>query len=177
MNNLHFLIFMSKTTQFKFLIKNKEEFERNIRSKKIEFGEESVHSYTYFKIPKAFDLDAILRIKESKEKISTDLKIKENRSGEYDHFESAIGDMDQMTQIYSRLGYEPIVTFHKTRKTFQNEFVRLDLDLVKELGTFLEVKFSMDKIEKVKKFLKNLGVDINKADKRSNIDIYTSLLK
>lgn len=168
---------MSKTTQFKFLIKNKKEFEKNIKSKKIEFGEESVHSYTYFKIPEAININAVLRIKESKTKISTDLKMKENRSGEYDHFESAIGDIDQMTQIYSHLGYEPIVTFHKTRKTFQDKFVRLDLDLVKELGTFLEVKFSMDKIEEVKKFLKNLGIDINKADKRSNVDIYTSLLK
>ena len=163
---------MSKITQFKFLIKDKKEFKKNIKSKGIEFGEESIHLYTYFKMPKAFDLNATLRIKKSKEKISTDLKIKENRSGEYDHFESVVGDIDQMTQIYSHLGYELIVTFHKIRKTFQNEFIRLDLDSVEELGTFLEVKFSMDKIEEVKKFLEDLGINIDEADKRSNIDIY-----
>ena len=77
-----------------------------------------------------------------------------------------------MKQIYSYLGCEPIVTFHKSRKTFQNELVRLDLDSIDELGIFLEVKFSMDKTKEVQKFLENFNIDINKADKRSNIDIY-----
>ena len=99
-------------------------------------------------------------------------KVKRNESGEYDHFESSIDDSNQLMQIYSNLGCKPIVTFHKSRRTFQNNLIRLDFDSVDELGIFLEVKFSMDKLEEVQKFLENLGLDINKADKRSNIDIY-----
>jgi len=163
---------MSKTTQFKFIIQNKEEFEKDLKSKGIEFGEQSTHSYTYFKIPESLNLNATLRTKESKGQISTDMKVKRNESGEYDHFESSIEDSDQLMQIYSNLGCKPIVTFHKSRRTFQNNLIRLDFDSVDELGIFLEVKFSMDKLEEVQKFLENLGLDINKADKRSNIDIY-----
>ncbi|MCK5490672.1 MAG: hypothetical protein KAI67_02400 [Candidatus Pacebacteria bacterium] len=67
---------MTQITQFKFSIENKKEFERKLNSKGMEFGEESIYSYTYFKIPKIFNLNATLRIKESSNKISTDMKVK-----------------------------------------------------------------------------------------------------
>ena len=154
------------TTQLNFLVQ--PSIEAFLSSKGISFSEPSTHEYTYFKT----NSNSTLRIKVSKDDVSTDMKIKTDDSGTYTHLETDIKDAEALKKIYINLGYKPIVTFHKTRKTFKNDIIRLDLDNVKELGTFLEVKFSKDNLDQVKTFLNNINLKIEDADRRSNIDIY-----
>lgn len=168
---------METLVQYKFAIKDKDSFEKLAKSKNIKFSNETTHAYTYFEVPSEKDSFTVLRIKETDKKKSTDMKIRNNKTGEWQHFETKIENPEQLKNIFKNIGCKPIVTFHKSRKTHIGEFIRLDLDTTKELGTFLEVKFSLNKKEEVEKFLTKLGVDISKSDKRSVIEIYLSKRK
>ena len=119
----------------------------------------------------------VLRIKKSKDVQKLDMKIRNNKTNEWEHFESNIEKDDQVQSILKRLGCLPIFTFRKHRQTWKNKFICLDLDTTKELGTFLEVKFDLSNKEKAEQFLQELNVDPNKHDKRSVIEIYKEKYK
>lgn len=102
------------------------------------------------------------------------MKVRNNENGQWDRFESKIDNSEQVKNILEKIGCKTIFTFHKTRQTFSNDFIRIDLDTIKELGTFLEVKFLADNKEKAEQFLTTLEIDLKKHDKRSIIEIYLS---
>ncbi|MCK5084538.1 MAG: CYTH domain-containing protein [Candidatus Pacebacteria bacterium] len=163
---------MTKKIQYKFQV------ERDLildiaKSKNIEFSSAVKHAYTYFETPSKNERSfVVLRIKVSEGKQKMDMKIRDNDTGEWQHFEFDIGSAEQAQFILEQIGCKPIFTFHKNRQTWVGDFIRLDLDSTKELGTFLEVKFNSDDQTKAERFLQDLGVDPSKHDKRSVIEIY-----
>ncbi len=163
--------FMEKKVQYKFQVE--DDFKNKVKVKNVEFGPAVKYAYIYFEVPNTNDnFYSILRIKKSQGVQKLDMKIRDNKTGEWEHFESDIQRADQVQSILERLGYLPIFTFHKYRQTWKNEFIRFDLDTTKELGMFLEVKFNLSDKRKVDKFLQEFGIDSSKHDKRSVIEIY-----
>lgn len=166
-----------KVLQYKYAIETRQSLIKKLQSKNIKLTAPVAHAYTYFEQPfndsSAF---AVLRLKESKDKNAIDMKIR-NKSGEWTGYESAVGDVDQMKGILNSLGCRKIFTFHKKRQTFINNFIRLDVDTTKELGTFLEVKFLPRNKARAEQFLQELGIDVGSYDKRSVIEIYLSKYK
>lgn len=90
-----------------------------------------------------------------------------------DEFETEIENPDQLEKIFSALNFKKLVTVEKEREiyTYKDEF-EIALDIVKELGYFIEVEAMKNfgsieaTREKVFEFAKNLGLDISKTDKR-----------
>ena len=166
---------MKNEYQYKFHIKNKNIFVAKLKAKNILLSDFVNHKYTYFESPKKENnIFIVLRIKESQDKKAIDIKIRNNENGQWGRFESKIDNSEQMKNILEKIGCKIIFIFHKTRQTFDNDFIRIDLDVIKELGTFLEVKFLADNKKKAEQFLIDLGVDLKEQDKRSIIEIYLS---
>ena len=163
---------MEKKVQYKFQVE-KGPILDVAKSKDVKFGPTIEHAYTYFEVPVASDRSfVVLRIKTSEGTQKLDMNIRNNETGEWEHFESNISNADQIQSILEHIGCKPIFTFHKKRQTWIGDFIRLDLDTTKELGTFLEVKFDLDKKVKAEKFLQDLNIDPSTHDKRSVIEIY-----
>ncbi|MCD6229557.1 MAG: CYTH domain-containing protein [Candidatus Diapherotrites archaeon] len=165
---------MKNEYQYKFPISSRNDFTEKLQSENIKLTEPTIHTYTYFELPVKTSAFAVLRIKESAGKETIDMKIRNNQSGQWERFETQVEEPNQLRKILEGLGCNPIVTFRKTRQTFVNSFIRLDLDSTKELGTFLETKFLADNKKKAEEFLADLEIDVTKHDKRSVIEIYLS---
>ncbi len=162
---------MEKRVQYKFQVSNS--FIDDAEDKGIAFSLPVEHTYTYFEVLR--DRNApfmVLRLKESLGVQKLDMKIRTDKTGEWEHFESGVGNGQHIQAILERLGCKPIFTFHKHRSTWQNKIIRFDLDTTKELGTFLEVKFDLKVKANAEQFLRDLGVDPKSHDKRSVIEIY-----
>ena len=169
---------MKNEYQYKFRVEDKDAFIVKLKAKNILLLNPVNHKYTYFKSPKKENnIFTVLRIKESQNKKAIDMKVRNNENGQWDRFESKIDNSEQVENILEKIGCKTIYTFHKTRQTFSNDFIRIDLDTIKELGTFLEVKFLANNKEKAEQFLTVLGVDLKKHDKRSIVEIYLSKRK
>lgn len=56
-------------------------------------------------------------------------------------YRSSVEKPEQIKSILERLGCRTAGVFHKTRRTFENEYIRIDLDEIENIGTFLEIKF------------------------------------
>lgn len=90
-----------------------------------------------------------------------------------DEFETEIRDAEQLKKIFSALGFKELVTVEKDRETYTyNDELEISLDIVKELGYFIEIEATKDfgsveaAREKLFEFAKNLGTDISKEEKR-----------
>ncbi|MCK5476306.1 MAG: CYTH domain-containing protein [Candidatus Aenigmarchaeota archaeon] len=168
---------MVKKVQYKFQVE-KEQILDVFKSKGIKFSSSIEHTYTYFEVPKKDKCSfIILRTIVSEGAQKMDMKIHNNKTGESKHFESSVGNIKQVQSIFKHIGCKLIFTFHKHRQTWIGEFIRLDLDTTKELGTFLEVKFDLEDRIKAEEFLRDLNIDSGKQDKRSIIEIYLEKYK
>lgn len=159
--------------QYKFHLENKNEVLEKLRLKKIELTPSINYVYTYFKPPRRIKSSfAVIRVKESEKERTIDMKIRNNKTEEWEHYESKIDDPTQVTKILETIGCKPMVIFRKSRQTFINQFLRLDVDAYKGLGVFLEVKFKISNRKNVEFFLRQIGVDPAKHDRRSIVEIY-----
>lgn len=164
---------MANEYQYKFSLNDGDAFAKELKEKDIDLIGPFKHSYTYFEPPlreKAAFM--VLRLKESENERSLDLKIRDEKSLRWEKYESKIEDPQEIGKILESLGCHPIVTFKKTRKTYLNDFIRLDLDDIKDMGVFLEAKFKATDKVKAERFLGELGVNVAEHDKRSIIEIY-----
>lgn len=162
---------MEKKVQYKFVVD--DSFKDIAKTRSVEFSPAVKHAYTYFEAPSVDDRSfVVLRIKKSEGAQKIDMKIRNNDTSEWQHFESDIGNSEQMQAILEHLNCKPIFTFNKERQTWESELVRFDLDTTKELGTFLEVKFDLENRAEAEEFLQSLGIDPSTQDKRSVIEIY-----
>ena len=162
---------MEKKVQYKFTVPDLEKFRKQVAEKSIKFTEPVAHEYTYFKVPNK-EVFTVLRIKESVGKAFVDMKTRTEDTGEWDHFESEVKNPEQVRNILIKTGCTPIVTFHKTRETFVNNTIRMDIDSIKELRTFLEVKFNLNQKQEAVDILTELGINPDDYDKRSIVEIY-----
>jgi len=90
-----------------------------------------------------------------------------------DEFETEIKNPDQLDKIFSVLDLKKLVTVEKEREVYNyNDELEVSLDIVKELGYFIEIESIKDfgtvdaTREKLFGFAKNLGIDVSKTDKR-----------
>jgi len=90
-----------------------------------------------------------------------------------DEFETQIQDVNQLDKIFSTLNFRKLVTVEKEREVYiYNNELEIALDVVKELGYFVEIEAIKDfgsvevTREKLFEFAKSLGIDISKIDKR-----------
>lgn len=90
-----------------------------------------------------------------------------------DEFETEIKDKEQLEKIFSALDFKKLVTVEKEREVYvyNNEF-EISLDIVKNLGYFIEIESMKDfgsvgtTRKKLSEWAKTLGIDISKTDKR-----------
>ena len=90
-----------------------------------------------------------------------------------DEFETVIEKPEQLEKIFSALNLKKLVVVEKEREVFiYNDKFEIALDIVKELGNFIEIEAIKDMgtinetREKLFQFVKNLGIDISNTDKR-----------
>ncbi len=160
--------------QNKYKILDVKSFIKKAEQLELLFSDPVPYEYTYFKVDedgkkKAF---RVLRIKLSDKKKSVDMKIRNDKTGEHSHLESGIDNPEEMKKIFLSLGYEPIVTFHKTRRTYKQGKMRMDIDDIKEIGAYLEVKFPAVDEKSILKLLSELGLTQEDIDRRSIVEIY-----
>jgi len=163
-----------KEYQYKFPIDDKNAIFEKMKLASLDLSPEVPYKYTYFKLPEGTaDSKKTLRIKESPKGSVVDFNVKGD-FGDKKVMESEIKDPESMKNILIGVGCKAQVVFRKKRRTFKNEFIRIDLDEIDGLGTFLEVKFKEKGKKKTKEFLTSLGLDMEKGDKRSMIEIWKS---
>lgn len=160
--------------QNKYKILDVKSFTKKAEHLGILFSDPIPYEYTYFKVDEAGQKKSfrVLRIKLSDKKKSVDMKIRNDKTGEHSHFESGIDNPKEMKEIFLSLGYEPIVTFHKTRRTYKKDKLRMDIDDIKEIGAYLEVKFPAIEEESTLKLLSELGLKKEDINRRSIVEIY-----
>ncbi len=90
---------------------------------------------------------------------------KNGKSHYCDEFETKIEDLNQVKKILSVLNFKPIVKVDKIRKSWIHKDYEISLDLIKGLGSFVEIEY-INKAEKVNpdkiteamiNFLKDIG--------------------
>lgn len=164
---------MPSEYQYKFHLENKNEILEKLRQKKIELTPSVNYVYTYFKPPRRIKSSfAVIRVKESEKEKTIDMKIRNNKTEEWERLESKVEDSQQVIKILEIIGCKPMVIFRKSRQTYLDKFFRLDLDMYKGLGAFLEIKFNLSNKEKTESFLRQIGIDPAKHDRRSIVEIY-----
>lgn len=90
-----------------------------------------------------------------------------------DEFETEINNPDKIEKIFSALNLKKLVKVEKEREVYiHNDEFEIALDVVSELGNFIEIESMKDfggveaTREKLFEFAANLGLDVSKADKR-----------
>ncbi|MFH1432523.1 MAG: CYTH domain-containing protein [archaeon] len=165
---------MKYECQYKFPITDKSAFILRLKSKNITLTAPSDHKYTYFE-PASRDGAAhtFIRIKESQGKSAIDMKTRDEEDS-WKSFESRIDNPGEMKSILGGIGCKEVFAFHKRRQTFINEFIRIDVDTIDKIGTFLEAKFASRDKERVEQFLSGVGINVDKYDNRSIVEIFLS---
>ena len=164
---------MPSEFQYKFHLENKNELLEKLQRAKIELTPPVSYMYTYFKPPRRIKSSfAVIRVKESEREKMIDMKIRNNKTEEWEHLESKVEDSQQIIKILEIIGCKAMVIFRKSRQTYLGRSFRLDLDVYKGLGAFLEIKFNLPNKEKTESFLQQIGIDPAKHDRRSIVEIY-----
>lgn len=158
--------------QYKYRLQDKNAFLLECQKASLKFSEPKFSSYIYYKLPADSGRYTVLRFKTTLEKQSVDMKIRNDETGEWEHFESAVENGAEMQKILENIGCQPTVTFNKHRYTYKQEDFRFDLDDNDKLGPLLEVKFKPEKKDLVLDLLAKLGLQENDKDMRSILEIY-----
>lgn len=163
---------MATKNQYKFHIGDKNAIIEKLKNINIPLSSPTMNLYTYFELPKksggAF---ASLRVIESKDKNYIDMKTRD-KFQKWEKFKSLVEKPEEVKTILKEIGCKTSGIFHKTRQSFENEHVRIDLDEIENVGTFLEVKFNDKDKEKVETLVLSIGIDPKTHDARSLMEIY-----
>jgi len=86
-----------------------------------------------------------LRLRESNGKYSINYKNwyydGEGKSHHCDEYETLIGDIDKIKNVFKALNIKSIVTVNKYRKSWDYEDFEISLDSIKDLGDFVEIEY------------------------------------
>lgn len=163
---------MTANNQYKFRISEKEDIVKKLKKIDIPLSPPIANLYTYFELPgKKEDAFASLRLIESKDKNYIDMKTRDEFR-KWKKYRSSIGKPEQIKSILERMGCRTAGVFHKTRRSFENEYIRIDLDEIEKIGTFLEIKFDDINKKKVESLILSIGIDPETCDNRSLMEIY-----
>jgi predicted adenylyl cyclase CyaB len=158
--------------QYKYRLQDKDSFLAKCEKEGVVFSAPKFSSYIYYKLPIEIGKYAVLRFKTTGDKQSVDMKIRNDETGGWKHFESIVENGTEMQKILENIGCLPIVTFNKQRYTYKKEDFRFDLDDNDKLGHLLEVKFKPEKKDFVLGLLKKCGLGESDNDSRSILEIY-----
>lgn len=92
--------------------------------------------------------------------------------------QTEIKDIDSMGNILSSLGYVPVATVSKKRKSFRVGDFIISLDEVRDLGHFIEIEIDVkdqrnfeEKVESIFKFMKKLGIERDSSIRKSYLEM------
>jgi adenylate cyclase class 2 len=110
-----------------------------------------------------------LRLRDSSNKLSINYKNwhvdKEGRTHFCDEYETPIGSVEQLENIFAPLGIKQIAVVDKTRKIYMYKNFEVSIDAIKGLGDFVEIEYKgklgkkkpKDITNEMIKFLKDLN--------------------
>ncbi|MDR3125645.1 MAG: class IV adenylate cyclase [Candidatus Nomurabacteria bacterium] len=98
-------------------------------------------------------IDYWLRLREEDSQSSVNFKdwsISDN-IGYCDEFESAVESATDVKTIFGRMGFKPVAVVDKTRRAYAYKDFEVSIDIVKELGDYIEIEYygNSDDIKKV----------------------------
>src|SRR5450759_407956 len=92
--------------------------------------------------------------------------------------ETEIKDIDGMGNILSSLGFFPVATVSKKRKSFRVGDFFISLDEVRDLGHFIEVEIDVkdernfqEKVESIFRFMGKLGINRESSIRKSYLEM------
>lgn len=163
---------MKSKNQYKFLVTDKSAIIEKLKNTEIVLSSPVTNLYTYFDLPvRREGTFASLRIIESKDKNYIDMKTRDEFQ-KWKKFKSLIDKPEQVKTILKNIGCKTSGAFYKTRRSFENEYVHIDLDEIENIGTFLEIKFDDIDKGKVEALISSIGIDPATHDIRSLMEIY-----
>lgn len=158
-----------------FLLNNAEKLANQLNSM-AKFEGESVQKDTYY-IPSHrnfLDADFIrewLRVRETDETSSFTYKNWHKKKGvSCDEYETEVADAKMLKRILNQLDFKEIIVVNKKRRIWIYKDTEIAVDIVDELGDFIEVeaKKDFDSIEDAEKYLhkvlKELDADLGDQD-------------
>jgi len=85
-----------------------------------------------------------------------------DRATACDEYETSIGDYNVLANILLKLGHQELVRVDKHRRSYSNDTVEISIDVVKGLGSFIELEYQggEQSIEKATQCLYELLKDI-----------------
>lgn len=93
-------------------------------------------------------------------------------------FEVEINDVGTIGNILSSLGFQPVATIVKKRKKYRLGNFSIDLDEVKNLGSFIEIELMVksqdnheEKVESIFKFLDKIGIGRASTIRKSYLEL------
>lgn len=143
---MEYIINMNTEIERKFAIEDIDIIKQNLKKLNAIFKGSKRNIDTYFVVPQDVKSTKYLRI-----------RIKENNSnGEFAYhevisdletreWETGISDVIIAKEILDKLGFEVDVIIDKYRETYEVEGCEVVLDLVKDLGSFIEIEASSEK--------------------------------
>lgn len=129
--------------EVKARVRNIEELLKNAASLGIVFGEEISQKDTIYEttLPKGDPKWNIFRIRQQNGTTILNMKYKASSRRRDNHErESVVDNPKEVADMLERLGYMPSVNIRKHRRTAKYNDLELCIDVVDELGTFIEVE-------------------------------------
>ncbi|MDQ3075633.1 MAG: class IV adenylate cyclase [bacterium] len=130
--------------EVKAKLKNKEEVKKKLEEFGCKFGEE-LHQVDNIFIPEATTFPPpfnvpVLRVRKQNDQSIFTMKISQTSRQDCIEREFEIGDGDKMIEVLYAIGYKQAPTVDKTRIKTNYQDMEIVLDIVKDLGEFIEVE-------------------------------------
>jgi adenylate cyclase class 2 len=159
--------------EYKYKLHNTKEVVKSLDEKaKLKYESHQIDTYYdsaatgYTRdLEKGRRIDLWLRVREEGDQASVNFKdwsISEN-DGFCTELESSIGEPGDVKGIFERMGFEPVAVVDKTRRAYKYKDVEISIDVVKELGDFIEIEYygESDDTDMAQKMLKEILAEID----------------
>ena len=96
-----------------------------------------------------------------------------------EELELVIPEPDKLNAILKKLGFSPVMNVRKSRRIYNLDDIKISIDQVEELGTFIELELEISDKEKIhlaKERLFNLLMQLNISRKRLERSSYLELI-
>ena len=142
----------------------------------------------YFQHPKKDfkKTDEALRIRQEEKKLILTYKGPkiEGKSKTREELEVHLDDQAKMQEILQNLGFKAFFPIKKTRKLFSLNRIKISIDKIEELGTFIELETKVKTKEEVPEAvkillekIKLLGISENRLERRSYLELLIEKLE
>ncbi len=164
--------------EVKSRVRDLKSLQKKLESMGAVFSDAVVQSDAYFKPARAEEGpgDWIIRIRDSGGRKTLTMKVFTDVRGAWIEHETGIDDERQARKMLEVMGFPNAFTFNKKRVRGRLGDFELCLDDVKELGKFIEAALDSeekdDARERIRKFIRGLGISDKDIDNRGYGEIY-----